>query len=1822
VQIEAEVALGESGTTIAAAHAPFASTPTMEPSCMRTPSRNLRAFVLLVVTAALLVHQPSRIHAQAPAMRWDGLIEHITAANLYFGDPQPNGPSQLPRHSVSADGRYLVFRSDATNLAGDGMGPVYLRDRDTGQVSSLFPHAVRNLALSADGNHVAFELCEPGWRPDSASTCDIWTYNFSTRMLHAISVAPDGSYGDADSTQPMLSSTGRFVVFRTNASNLLPPGAAPGQILIRDRDADGNGIFDEPGTEVTEVVSAVQASSTPGNNVSESAEVSDDGRYVAFRSLSSNLVAGDTNGTWDVFLRDRLIGETRRLNLRPGGMESPFPIDSPDISMTPDGRYVAFASIDWQLVAGDADGALDVFVYDRDADNLSRLDLTSDGLGGAGAAYSPTLSADGRYVSVVALTHNDSWPSRPVGMAVHVYDRTTGTSTNVSVRPDGVAPNADAHSAVISADGSVVLFASPATNLADGVVAGVDAIYAAVHFDVQPTEVVVPGSGGAGTFTVTTQAHTAWQATWDWTQYWAGPDMFVPAGVGNGTMSFRAYQPNPDPVRRSMDVTVNAHVLKFTEDVGLSLTSVSPSAGPAAGGTVLTLKGTGFEPGIRTVIGSSGEAVTQFVDATTLRVTTPPGQPGLTWIRLMSAAGDQWAGMDDAFRYLDGTPPQIFSWVDGTLGDNGWYTSDVTVWWWSWDPETAVTSTVGCDPVVINTDTAGTTLTCSATSEGGTASASVTVKRDATPPTISIASPASVLTFGASVPAAYTCADAMSGSAWCSGDAAVGEPVDTSYTGLDHTFYAYGRDQAGNMGWAMATYDVSLPVCFPVASQPKAWWRMEGDTRDFSGGLLATRVNMAQDAFAPAITGQGYAFPSRSSGFLQVFAGSTLNFNAVSIAVWIKPGASTNGMILSTGQFDLQRSSNGSISWTFAEDDGGDVFATIPNAAPLDAWTHVAVTFDAGVVNTWVNGRLVQTTSRPGQLRAFPNTTLTIGGRDGGGSSQLPYVGGLDELQLFDRALEPWELWSIYLSGSHGLCVPAPTTLDVPSPILTTYGAGTYPAVAVLRDGDGQPIAGKPVKLYQETFDYSSSSSTTTLTTDATGTVRWDAPFSVTTAGTYTNGFAAVFEGDADYSRTPYIQADVIVQKATPQITWAAPAPITYGTALGYANQLNATASVPGSFSYSPYAGAVPGAGAQSLTATFFPSDSNNYNDATASVILNVQKALPTLTITGGTFTYDSHPHPATAAATDYRGLPLTPVTMTYNGSSTVPVNAGTYTAVASFAGDANHLAITQSTTVVINKAMPTVNVTGGSFGYDGQSHAATATATGVAGESLTPVSITYTQDGVGSVVVPVNAGTYHATAQYAGDTNYDTRSASADITIGKATPTITWAAPGAIVYGTPIGAAQLNATASVPGSFVYSPAGGILHAGLGRPLSVTFVPTDGANYTSATATRSIDVLRAPLAVGVAAAVKTFGAPLPPFFAVGSGFVNGDSMASLSGVLVFSTPATPASAVGTYAVAPSGVTSPDYTITFVAGTLVISPASTAVTASSAANPSGLNQGVTFTASISVVAPGAGTPTGTIQFRDGSTPLGTVAITNGSASLRTNGFSAGSHTITAVYSGDGNFSSATGSFTQLVNTSSTSSTTAVTTSQNQAAPGASVTLTATVSAPSGLSGNVQFFDGDALIGTATLSGTKAKLTLTTLATGSHAITARYPGNASVPPSISPVFVQIIRPAGTTLRTSTAVVAASPSPGTLGQQITLTATVTGNQSTPPAGVVLFMIDGLVVGNPAGVPLTTTGSVTAQAAFSTSALAHGTHDVTVVYLGNSTYKGDAGTMSLTVN
>jgi hypothetical protein len=1948
------------------------------------------AGLCLVLVIVAIASQPGeRASAQEAPMRWDGLIELISGRYPYptpaIEPPTPaDAASTMARHAISADGRYILFNSDATNLGFSQPG-LYLRDRQWNETHVLLAGPAQHGTLSADGNHVAFEICDtyasPNPRPDGAPICDIYGLDLRWWQWSHLSALPDGSFADDHSNAPVLSSTGRFVVFRTKAVNLT--GGAPGvsQLVLRDRDADGNGVFDEPGTAIVETISG--GAGGVGDADSDTPEVSDDGRFVAFRSLASNLVPGDTNAAWDVFLRDRQTQQTRRINLSGGVQQSLFSIDSPQISMTPDGRYIAYASADPMLAPAafdDLNGVLDVFVHDAWSGTTSRVDVgwgPPVALGlvpGNGPTSWPTLSADGRYVSVQSAATNVETPPLPGSTHTYVADLALPRVVRVSVRPDGTDADRDAVTPSISADGSLVTFVSQALNLSPLVQTEVDRIYSAVHFEITPSEVIVPGSGGFAAFTITAQQYTQWWLDWtEWADWWQFE--VTPYGIGNGEIRFRIPAPNPNPTPRSYTVRVLSKSALLTQLEGMSMTSITPSSGPASGGTTVTITGTGFAPGVW-VMFDGFVADTQFVNSTTITATTPPHLPGPVWVGAMSADYQQSAWIDQGFDYVDSSPPEVYAAVNGEQGEDGWFRGNVGVSFAWFDNESPVTSTTGCDPVVVSTDTPGTTFTCSVTTEGGTGTASITIKRDGTAPTIAIASPAERRLFEAGEVAAssFTCSDSLSGISACGVSAPSGAPIDTSTSGW-RTFGADARDRAGNLGSRTVEYAVATNVCVAGLPTTTGWWRMEGNTSNTRGSVPtpATRVGLTADVYVDAIVGQGYQFEG-VNGYLRTPFAIPLPFSLrFGMSAWVKPSANTYGTILrKKDQYSLARTAHGTIAWAFRKFNVTTLsYYDTGVAVPLNQWSHIVVALEGSTVRTYLNGRLAHTATNVGDVYTWDGMyeLITIGGAQDRGEY---FKGVIDEVQLFSQMPTEAHVEQLYLSGPAGACVPKVTQFVWTPPIQATFGSPTYRVELALRDENGEPVVNRAVHLESIVGAQPYSTSAADRVTDANGVVIWDAPLKNAPVGNYPDFLSAMFVGDDEYVRT-YVEPAVVVIRATPTITWPTPAPITYGSWITSA-QLNATANVAGAFSYSPPSGTVLAAGSHTLTANFTPSNSTNYTTATGSVTLTVNKAMPTVTVTGGAHSFDGQPHPATGSVRGIGNVDLGQPTFTYNGALDPPVNAGTYDVVGSFAGNANYQTASATATITIGKATSTVTVEGGSFSYDGQPHAATGSVTGAGGAVLGPLTLTYNS----SPDAPSTAGTYEVVASFAGDANHEASSGSATITIAKAAPQLTWNQPAPVVHGTPLGAAQLNATANVPGSFVYTPAAGaVLNAGAAQSLSAQFTPADAVNYTGGTVTATIDVAKAAAAVSVTGgaftydgqphpatgtvtgnggaalgpltftyngqsaapvnaatyavvasfagdanhdaasatatitigkaapglawsapaailygtplggaqlsassnvagsfaytpgpgtvlpagshslgatftpadpanysggtvgvtiavvpapltvrandAIKPFGAPLPPFGASVAGLVNGDTPASLIGTLGFVTAATPQSPVGGYAITPGGLASPNYAIAFANGTLSIVKGATATVVSTSPEPSGAGQPMTFTAAIGATAPASGAPSGVVQFFDGAALLGTSPIAGGIASLTTAGLSSGSHTIEARYLGDASFEASVATSTHVIRTTSSTPTISLSSSRNPASTGQSVTLTANLSMSSGsVTGSVQFWDGDTLLATSTISAGRATWTTSSLANGSHAITARYLGSASAAPSNSGVLVQAVGGSGWRNRSTSASVASSANPTAVGNPISLTATIVGSWSAVPTGRVLFMIDGTVVGDPSGVAVTLVSGTTVRAVLAVPGLARGSRKVTVTYLGDVNYKGSTAALTQTVN
>ncbi|MEN6642913.1 MAG: hypothetical protein ABFE08_10735 [Armatimonadia bacterium] len=270
-----------------------------------------------------------------------------------------------------------------------------------------------------------------------------------------VSVATGGAQGNSWSDELSVSADGRYVAFASYATDLVA-GDTNGDydIFVRDR------------TTGTTTMVSVATGGDQANGFSYFPSISADGRYVAFESRASNLVAGDTNGSGDVFVHDRTTGTTTRVSVATGGGQGND--ESCPSSISGDGRYVAFLSSASNLVGGDTNGKSDAFVHDRTTRTTTRVSVATDGGQGNDSSSTSSISGDGRYVAFLSSASDLVGGDTNGESDVFVHDRTTGTTTRVSVATGGDQANDSSWFPSISADGRYVAFESSASNLIGG----------------------------------------------------------------------------------------------------------------------------------------------------------------------------------------------------------------------------------------------------------------------------------------------------------------------------------------------------------------------------------------------------------------------------------------------------------------------------------------------------------------------------------------------------------------------------------------------------------------------------------------------------------------------------------------------------------------------------------------------------------------------------------------------------------------------------------------------------------------------------------------------------------------------------------------------------------------------------------------------------------------------------------------------------------------------------------------------------------------------------------------------------------------------------------------------------------------------------------------------------------------------------------------------------------------------------------------------------------------------------------------------------------
>lgn len=377
---------------------------------------------------------------------------------------QAGGNSLGP--SISATGRYVAFNSDANDLVADDtneFADVFVHDRKKGTTERVSVDSDgRQLdtisfgpSISATGHFVAFIVATDFENdPDGSvvTNTEIVVHDRKTGTTERVSADSAGNPADDMSLDPAISANGRYVAFMSRAANLVADDTnGELDIFVRDRK-----------TGTTERVS-VDSAGYQSNHESFAASISASGRYVAFQSAASNLVADDTNGEVDIFVHDRKTGATERVSLDSYGNQTEGSSFLPDISAN--GRYVTFHSLAANLVPDDTNDALDVFVHDRWTGTTERVSRDSAGNQGDDESGFPTISANGRYVAFHSLATNLVADDTNDAFDVFLHDRRKGTTMRVSV--DSGGNQADDHSFAprISAFWRTVVFGSGAASL-------------------------------------------------------------------------------------------------------------------------------------------------------------------------------------------------------------------------------------------------------------------------------------------------------------------------------------------------------------------------------------------------------------------------------------------------------------------------------------------------------------------------------------------------------------------------------------------------------------------------------------------------------------------------------------------------------------------------------------------------------------------------------------------------------------------------------------------------------------------------------------------------------------------------------------------------------------------------------------------------------------------------------------------------------------------------------------------------------------------------------------------------------------------------------------------------------------------------------------------------------------------------------------------------------------------------------------------------------------------------------------------------------------
>ena len=1700
----------------------------------------------------------------------------VQLVSVSTGGAQANAASSVNLSAVSADGRYIVFSTNASNLVSgntNGYSQMYVRDRQTGTTTPVSVSSNGVLSdrggevgsISADGRFAIFGSTATNLYPgSSSSTQGIYVRDLVLGATEREDVAPDGTPANSDASEPNISADGRYVKFLSNATNLVS-GVTGTQVYLRDR------------TTGKTILASAALDGTPANAGASGSAISADGRFIAFDSTSTNLVSQNTNGLKQAFLRDVVAGTTVLVSAATDGTSANAQVFDEvggtfgPLAMSADGRYIVFNSNATNLVSQAVDGSVThLFKRDIQTQQTTLIDADSVGtpLGGSSDYSYPSISADGRFVSFLGF-----WQ-------VLVRDTVANQTGVVSVANDGSAGNVTAapaccSSTVVSPGGGSVVFASSATNLVANDTNGVSDVFVAqnpfegssyVQSLTLNSSSILGGSSVTGTITLNSPAPTGGASVTVWSNNEAAQPpavVVVPAGAtsapvtissslvpsetvltimasynGGSSVAVLTLEPAPELAvspetwdfgYQAVNTTSSSESFALTNSgtAALAINSVQLATGqmfkisantcgssivaggscsvsvtfdPSASGSVsdaiqisygsptatlsVSLTGNGAIPvaglspttvsfGSQSMPGNSTAVATlsnsgngplssisagisgtnagdfsissdgcsgvtlpanssclvsisfspqskgnraaalSIADSASgspqtisLTGTGVQSTPTLLWIPSAASIiygtplgigvldataiqnGSNIVGTSAYTATLTGGTPQVVT--QATVLGVGTYTLTAT-----FTPNDATDYTTATATVFITITPATPTVTVTPSSNSipsgqsvnvtvtvsgaptptgsvtllaGTGSfngalvngvatinvpasalsvgsnslhatyqgdtnyniasgdSSVTVTADAkttptvtvTPSSLSITTLQSLLvTIGVAGTPIPTGAVTLSGGGYTSaattltgGSATINIPAGLLAAGSDQLTATYVPDSSSSSTYNSALGTTSVTVSLPVSGgRPQINFLPAIRTTLASGGFSGIAVDGSGNVFVAdgnsvkeILASGGYTVvKTLGSGFSQpqtVAVDGNDNVFVADPGNSVKNTASGVYEILAASGYTtvLKLGSGFKQPLGVAVDGSGDVFVNDPgNSAVYEilaagGYTTVnALGSDYGSWGIAVDGSgdvfiadtgdgVVKEILAAGGYATVNNLGSGIqGGTFGVAVDPSGNVYFTDTNSLSVQELQAAGGYTAVKTLATGFIEPVGVAVDVSGNVLIADGAGN-------QNGSGV------VKLD------SADAPSLTFNTATIGSTSNDSPQTVTL---WNNGSTPLAFVIPSSGYNPSISTNFTLNSS------AATACPSIGSSASSGGTLAAGASCTLSIDFAP---TTPG----SLNGSLVLTD-NNLNVPNATQVISLSgtgtssvKTTPTVTVTPSSNSIPSGQSLNVTVTVSGSPSPTGTVTLlvgtgSFNGSlvngvatiavPAVALSVGSNSLNATYQGDSNYNTAlgSSSVTVTAAKTTPTVTVTPSQSSIpSGQSLNVTVTVSG----NPTPTGIVTLLAGTGSfngslvngvatITVPavaLSVGSNSLNATYQGDSNYSTASGSSSVTVtaAKTTPTITWNAPVAITYGTPLSTAQLNATASVGGSYSYSPPlGTVLNAGL-QTLTVNFTPTDTTNYNTTVKSVTLTVNKAtPVVTWAAPTAITYGTPLSATQLNANSTVNG-----------------------------------------------------------------------------------------------------------------------------------------------------------------------------------------------------------------------------------------------------------------------------------------------------------------------------------------------------------